>query len=325
MKVKTRWLVSFTLLFVVLSSTFGCVPPTPTEEGDGGPPPPVCPPAPIGAGDKVTIGNNDDSAIEVFSNTYAYIDDFDNDDTNDVAWCNSDSNSKLGIALYSGNVPACQLDKCLAVVNLSPDDVKINQPVGEYSGKPVLSYDLSVHVPKIDPESCINKYCYAYYRLVGNSWLWVGNAKAVWADPKYMAEGKVGHFSVYAIVELPPAQDVIGPREFQLVVASRFLLEDDGALRVVLAVESDSFGDENLGRELLFSFFSVDPSQPIDNVPEECFDGRDLDQQFTCLFPIGTVIELIVDGGGEQNSHSIYAIDEGYGLNFYSSPVQIYQ
>jgi hypothetical protein len=281
-------------------------------------PPPPCPP--IGSrAKKVTINSpSDGSSIEVFADTCGYT------DPGDAPWCDTDDLDILPQDL--SGLPACPLTKCLAAVNVQPDDIKFRlTPAPTCASKPELLYDLDEHPPATPPEYCGGSpSCYAIYQLrpSTSTWKFVGYAKAIPVGPEWYAQGRISHFSIFALVELPVPTTVTGPRTTGMVVASDFLEDDRGDIGVGVIVFEDSLGElAQPGEQRLFRFSSVDPASFEGDVPPDCEALPSVAEQFTCLFPIDTAVEFELAAQGQA---VLRARDMGYGVVFFVSDVQIY-
>jgi hypothetical protein len=299
-----------------------CTPaPAPAPAEKPAPPPPCPPIGPMAK--KVSISDNpaysssDGSSIEVFADTYAYT------DPGDVPWCDTDD---LDIAPEDlGALPPCPYTKCLAAVNVTPDNIKCPSSKNTSATKPRLSYDLDEHPPAKSPENCGGSaYCYSIYqfRSSTSTWRYVGYAKAIQVGPEWFAEGRIYHFSIFALVELPDPTTVSGPRTMGMIVASDFIEDDRGDISVGVIVFEDSLGEfDQAGEQRLFRFSGVDPASYEGDVPPDCEALPSVAEQFTCLFPIDTAVEFEL---AEQGQAVLLAPEMGYGVVFFVSDVQIY-
>jgi len=282
---------------------------------------PPCPP--IAQKVIATVGSGDSSSIEVGTNTYAMY------DSGSGYWCKT---TELAIkAVPKSTADACKIAhaNCLGEVDLKPDNVKIMKPYGTPYSEPVLSYDFSTHTtPTRNPESCVkDKSCYAFYRLNSNptpTWVWAGAAGSVSVGSKWYAQGNINHLSLYALVELPPPQPVARPRNLVMVVASDFQSDDAGGLKVALQVISDDQNELATSDEILFHFTPVYLDKAIGDIPPECQVDLPLPDRFTCLFPTGTEVSLILTNEILKNLHEINRLDNLYGQDFYAQIVEMY-
>lgn len=320
------------LVFVVLVSItlqVGCTPTAQTGGGQEPPPPPPCPPMGSKA-DKVAVSDNDPSypndgsSIEVFDKTYCQT------DPGGDPWCDTEDLDIKYYPVTNLSPTICNYDQCLVAVDLEPDNIycptsknpqTTNHPDGT---KPELSIDLDQHKPKYkQPEECAGSVkCYAFYYWSGSKWSWVGWAKAKQINSEWYAVGRIYHLSVYALVELPDATPVADPRTMGMVVASEFIEDDQGNLAVDVINVEDSLGELDQGGEhRILQFSGVDPGSPEGEPPPECMARQSIAEQFTCLFPIDTLLELELLGSGQA---VLRALEAGYGIEFYVSDVQIY-
>jgi hypothetical protein len=264
---------------------------------------------------------NDGSSIEVFTATYCQT------DPGGDPWCATED---LDIAPYAvTSLSTCPYDECLVAVDLAPDNIwcptsqnpqTTNYPDGS---KPELSIDLDEHKPKEkDPEQCTGSvHCYAFYYW-SNKWTWVGWAEAKQVGSEWHAVGRIYHLSIYALVELPDATTVAEPRTVGMVVASDFLEDGQGNIGVGVIEFVDSLGElDQEGEHRILLLSGVDPGSPEGELPPDCMALPSVAEQFTCLFPIDTFVELELDGGGQA---VLRALEFGYGIEFFVSGVQIY-
>jgi hypothetical protein len=271
----------------------------------------------VAVSDDPAHSSSDGSSIEVFADTYAYT------DPGDVPWCDTDD---LGISPQDlSSLPACPVTKCLAAVNVTPDNIKFPYSKNTSASRPELSYDLDEHPPAKDPESCGGSaYCYSIYQLRPsvNTWRYVGHAEAIPVGPEWYAQGSLSHFSIFALVELPEPTTVTGPRVMGMVIASDFVEDDRGDIGVGVIDFEDSLGELNqAGEQRLFRFSGVDPASFEGEVPPDCTSLPSVAEQFTCLFPIDTFVEFELL---EEGRAVLRALEFGYGIEFFVSDVQIY-
>jgi len=306
--IKIRMIAQFLILSIILSSC-----------GSSSVAVPSCPPEPLGVGRKVLIGNGDNSSIEVFAQTYAYT------DPGETPWCDVSQLSITPLSATAASACVIAHATCLAQVNLGPDNIKILQPSGQIQYKPALSYDLDKHPPKTpDPECTKCTICFSFYRKSGTSWIWAGYANRTKIATTCFATGQINHLSEYALVEMVTPQNVISPHVFQLIVASEFLDDYSGGMGVAFQIRSDSEGVLIQGDELVFDFSPVDPGNLIGDVPKECQELPTIPEQFTCIFPIGSPVELILGVDDVEGLNQLINQNFGNGLQFYSAPIRIH-
>jgi len=140
--------------------------------------------------------------------------------------------------------------------------------------------------------------------------------------PEWFAEGRIYHFSIFALVELPDPTTVTGPRTMGMIIASDFIEDDRGDISVGVIVFEDSLGElDQAGEQRLFRFSGVDPASFEGDVPPDCEALPSVAEQFTCLFPIDTAVEFELAAQGQA---VLRARDMGHGVVFFVSDVQVY-
>lgn len=326
-------LVIAALASIVLVVACGVTPvdePVTEPEGQGGaiveePPPPPCPPmgpkaTKVAVSDKHPSYPNDGSSIEVFDETHCQT-----DGAGDP-WCATED---LDIEPYpKTSLSTCPYGECLVAVDLGPDNIYCptykNPPSTPYPDgtKPELSIDLDEHKPtKKTPEECTGVvHCYAFYYET-SKWTFVGWAEPKWVDPEWYAVGRIYHLSIYALVELPDPTPVAGPRTVSMVVASDFIEDAQGNIGVGVMYLEDELGELDQGGEhRIWLFSGVDPGS-LEGQPPDCMALPSVAEQFTCLFPIDTFVELELPGDGQAVLRAPEAV---YGIEFSVSDVQIY-
>ncbi|MFO7528750.1 MAG: hypothetical protein R6W86_08120 [Marinobacter sp.] len=308
--------LQFLVVFVMLASVVlqgGCGPTPPT--------PPTCPPMgpmakKVSISDNPTYSSSDGSSIEVFKDTYAYT------DPGNVAWCETDKMSISPVDLSS--LPHCPYNNCLAAVDVKPDDLKFTSPPNTSNSKPKLRYDLAEHPPTLkQPEECGgSSYCYAVYQLRAGNWKFVGNAGAFMVGSEWFAEAKIIHFSVFALVELPDPTPMTRPQSVGMVITSDFVEDGFNAISVGVLISPERSEElDKAADQRLLRFSGVDPSAPEGDIDQACLALSSVAEQFTCLFPIDTLVELEL---AEDGQAVLRALDRGYGMSFFVSDVQIY-
>ncbi|MCK5609173.1 hypothetical protein KAR91_45280, partial [Candidatus Pacearchaeota archaeon] len=187
--------------------------------------------------------------------------------------------------------PNCEPFNALAAIDIRPSNIGfINIP------KPELRYDLAANPPVCRQEGIV---CggFGIYQLLSSSssggpsnWLLVGQATETSYAGTSVAVGTVNHFSIFALVELPEPDPAPSPSRFEMIVASDFLDDGLGTIKVTFTiVQADVEGFE---KTRLFSFTNIDPALDEGSLPGECFDTDILAETLTCLFPIGTSVLL---------------------------------
>ena len=299
-------------LILLLCFTCSCTPTTTV-------PVVTCPPL-VNTHIATIPSSTDLSSITVSAGTYAYQEPYTS--SNQIPWCDADANNNLGIQPYpvSSLASLPSYNNVLAAVDIKPDAIKF--PVA--ANRPQLSFNLKPGTYNLDPKNCGNSSCYAFYRYTGSSWVYAGSATAVPISSNWFAQGPINHFSLYALVELPPPQTLPGPQNLGLVVASDFLGDEQGSMSVAFMVRDDSLGQLNAGTpELVFRFFSVDLAN-IDGTAPDCLKLATYPEEFTCLFPIGTQAVLQLGMAQDPTLQILINSDGGFQVQFHANPVQIH-
>ncbi|MCX6080543.1 MAG: hypothetical protein NTW32_13505 [Chloroflexi bacterium] len=240
------------------------------------------------------LQGGDVSSGEIYAVTYAT--------QNNNAWCwpNKITISKPNL----GALPTCPAPKgCLNAIDLGPDDLKFVDPNNSVLEKPKLTFDLGKNtvVPK---ENC-SSYCYVIYQLAKinnqDKWVYAADAKAdtltIPPITYNVATGNVAHFSVFAIVELPPPTPPSQPFTQNFVVASDFVLSLTGDMGVAFQVLDQGAPELIPGQERLFRFVGFNEKEILipSGIPEACQDVTPLDRKLSCIFPIGTQVKISID------------------------------
>jgi len=299
------------------------VPATKAEEPTETFTPTSAPCPPIGANaTKVSVSDdpsypNDGSSIEVFTDTHAYT------DPGGSPWCDT-TELEIEPADLTG-LPPCPVNWCLAAVDVKPDNIKFPYSENTSATKPELSYDLDEHKPEKDPNDCgSSSYCYSIYQSKPGTlpWRYVGPAQPTKVENEWFAEGRIFHFSIFALVELPDPVPVPEPRTLGMIVASEFIEDDRGDISVSFLISSDDLGElDPASGQRLFRFSNVDPSSFEGEIPPDCPNLPSVAEQFTCLFPIETEVELVHDPQGQI---VLRALELGYEVRFSVSNVEVY-
>jgi hypothetical protein len=167
------------------------------------------------------------------------------------------------------------------------------------ASQPQLDYDLAANPPQ---DACKDCQTLTVWQLeeppIGqNPWRWVADASRVSVSNRAYARAKVNHFSVFALVALPPAAPILAANGTALVVESDFLAERETSIKVQLTYlegPMDTARSLEKGSSRLFRFSDVHDPQGLD---DPACPGTPA-ESLTCLFPLGTDISLDVAGDG---------------------------
>jgi hypothetical protein len=311
MNTSLLWIPKVIIIMLIINS--GCNSETPTQV--------ACPP--IGSGKKMIASDNpgcscpnDGSSIEVFSSTWALLDD-------GSPWCAKDLGQLSITSVNLNSLPPCPYTKCLAAVDVKPDNLSFTT---KSTSRPQLSYDLDEHQPAIRPEECTQGTpCYAIYQLKTNTWQSVGYANPVILGTEWFAQGNIKHFSIFALVELPPPNPVNGPRRLGTFIASEFIDDDMGGNMVSLNVYEDDSNELNQYRDQrIYRFVGIDLIGMDREIKPDCLNLDTLAEQFTCLFPIDTEVEIIIGLDGIQNEVLIRSLNLNIEAHFAVNYVEVY-
>lgn len=301
----------------------GCDP-TPTSTGSSGS---SCPP--IASDITEHVSGADVSSVTVPAGATA-------EEDSGGYWCGSPplSIAKLNVNNQINNdgcfnnlydtTPPCTPYNALAAVDVRPSDIAFPSPP-----KPQLRYDLTQtdNQPVCDtrPEGCSTPY--TIYQLVvprppapNPSWQFVSYAYPSTYLSKAVAQGSLNHFSIYALVEIPEPTPVPSPSRAQIIVASDFIEDDVGAIRVAFTVLAGEL-PEGVEETRLFRFTNVDPNYGggQGGLPEACLERNSVAEQLTCLFPVGANIRLELGVNGDPNLVSIFSEDNGYEAQLFAT------
>jgi len=194
----------------------------------------------------------------------------------------------------------------------------------DYQKRPKLSYDLYENPPGKNPESCATgQVCYKVYQYYDNSWQVVGYATPRY-DGKWFADAYIKHFSIFALIEMPDPTPIDNPRELFLVIASDFLEDSLENIFVAFYITDDPSGEFSPDEyQHILRFSNPDPSIITMDETSKCSD-LPLSDMFSCLFPIGDRIQVVIGVDGDITSHSIISLITGNQVEFYSSSVEYY-
>jgi hypothetical protein len=226
------------------------------------------------------------------------------DERTGTAWCDLTELklTKLGVAAAVASngcptAPAATALPCtpygmLAAVDLRPTPISFPTQTSH----PDLVYDLVSNPPQKECDNCgLAVYQLREPPVSGMSnWRWVGSAYRSTAGSRAIATANLNHFSVFALVELPPPAAVNpGAADAVLIVGSDFIAEGETTLTVQLAfVEGRLDAPWQLDREtsLLYRFDHFDPT----SIPSDGGCAGTPAEIMTCLFPIETEVRLQV-------------------------------
>ena len=213
-------------------------------------------------------------------------------------WC-SPTQLAITIANLAG-LPPCPYAGCLIAVDVKPDNIDFSNPANTNATKPSLSYDLAEHPPSesgINLEDCSNNYnCFAFYREDSGSWIFAGAATTTMIGSEWFATGRINHFSVFALVQLPQPAAVQPPRAFGMVVRSEFHEDENGGLSVAVLIAEDRGGEFSVDSgERILRLTGFEPLEFEGDIDPACQDAARTELLFTCLFPAGTRVELLLD------------------------------
>lgn len=215
-------------------------------------------------------------------------------------WCDSDelSIAALDVAATVANVgcpsnasvttPPCLPWGMLAALEIEPTPVRFPDP----ATRPQLVYDLDANPPQEQCEDCLLKV----YQLKdplppsGSNWRFVGNATPGSTGGVPTANANISHFSVFALVEVPPPRPVPGGGgEAVAIVTSEFIDVGDNAVSVDLAFPNGAEFDQEAiepGGVRNFLFTGVELVEFSDGGCQIGLPGASLD----CLYPIETEV-----------------------------------
>jgi hypothetical protein len=247
----------------------------------------------------------------------------------DGDWCNPDD---VGITTVDFNAlvssHGCFVDRndttppCSPLKGLGAVDVTPSNTYFSGSPKPTLRYDLTTNPPQQDNSS------YMIYQLKATippaptrAWRYVGPAYPSTFSGKSVAAGGISHFSVFALVEAPPAVPVPSPFAMVTIVASDFIDDDRGTISVELEVVEVIDGDVTArpGEPHVFLLTNVDPAYSDPGLPQECLDLGSTAEQLTCLFPEGILLEIRSGVDGTDNLISIFAPERAYEARLFAN------
>jgi hypothetical protein len=269
------------------------------------------------------------AASDVSSVTVPSGSDADDERAGNAPWCDLTevSLTKLSVAnaVSANGCPAsasdttlpCSPDGMLAALELRP--TPINFP--ELSNRPALVYDLAANPPQEGCELCVLKvYQLRDPRVTGvPNWRWVADASRSTLAGTPIATANVGHFSVFALVELPAPEALQpGAADAAFIVASDFIAEDEGALTVQLSfIDGSIETSRQLERETA-RLFRFDRFDPISSLDDPACPGTPA-EIMTCLFPVETEVRLQLP---EDQLVSLGRASDGFRVDF-SATVEI--
>lgn len=270
---------------------------------------------------------NDISSVTIQSGTYA------ENDPGGNPWCNTGVLNMTWVDIIGLiNKYGCFASRdCtiptsydpLAAYDVQPSPISFPTP----SPRPNLIYDLDASPTGcvIDKVTC-NFEIYQLKEPIPDppevAWRAVGDAQQKSTSSSNYAEGDIDHFSTFALVRLPPPGPVNPPATLGTVVASKFLAEPRGSIRVAFAITSANPNIREMRQTRVFRFnLDKEPKLTVSSgtPPQACLKHWTIAQQLTCLFSIGMQVNVIVG----NNSVEIASMSGKYAIKF-SASVQIF-
>lgn len=219
-------------------------------------------------------------------------------------WCGSpqltaDVSPATNPAYLGCGSSSCSAQGALSEIDVQPDGLAFDDDLAE------LKYDISED--KGQPPKCREQDVACDFEIFQfipgspNLYTWVGDGVEI---PDDLVKGDIEHFSVFALVEVPPEQPIAPVGRLPLTIASEFRSAPDDPNRITFAarLDDDQLGDVEAPElsALFVILVNPDPQFDPDIIADDTgcsFDDRQLAETLTCLFPVDTPVEAS-DGPG---------------------------
>jgi hypothetical protein len=227
--------------------------------------------------------------------------------TPSVPWCDTSELSLTKLVLanavaangcpyaYAATVLPCFPYGMLAVLEIQP--TPIGFPI--LASQPTLVYDLKENPKQKECDGCslsvwqlkpVTSPGAANWRRVDTQ----VTERFDSATNRSLAEAKIDHFSVFALVDLPVPEPIQGG-QVSMVVASEFG-EDRNALAVQLVFVDGAIDASRVLEKGVSPVFRFVGFEPAGDSPDPACDGPPA-ELLTCLFPIDTEVSIELHGG----------------------------